>query len=98
MKDDYNEFLSKNIKIIVVCPHDFEKVEKYFTKNKLPYPGIPDLYEKIIKPYKQEFNPLKLGRMPAMFLINEKGIIEYAYYSQSMSDIPDNKTILAMIE
>jgi peroxiredoxin Q/BCP len=47
---------------------------------------------------KQEVKPLKLGRMPALLIINKKGIIKYAYYSDSMQDIPANEELFEVLK
>jgi peroxiredoxin len=47
---------------------------------------------------KQEVKPLKLGRMPTLLIIDEQGIIRYAYYSDSMSDIPNNEEIFEVLK
>ena len=46
----------------------------------------------------QEFKIFKLGRMPAVLVIDAQQIIRYAYYGNSMSDIPRNEEILAILE
>jgi len=47
--------------------------------------------------YGQEVKLLKFGRMPAQILIDMQGIVKYAHYGQSMSDIPANEKILQLI-
>ncbi len=47
---------------------------------------------------KQEVKPLKLGRMPALLIIDKQGIIRYAYYSDSMADIPENEDLFEVLE
>jgi len=47
---------------------------------------------------KQEVNPLKMGRMPAILVIDSLGIIRYAYYADSMDDIPENKEIIDILK
>lgn len=47
---------------------------------------------------KQEVKPLKLGRMPALLIIDKEGIIRYAYYSDSMSDIPENEVVFEVLK
>jgi peroxiredoxin len=55
--------------------------------------------EKIAKSVlKQEFKVFKLGRMPALLVIDKNQIIKYAHYGDSMSDIPRNEEILAVLE
>lgn len=48
--------------------------------------------------YKQEVNLLKLGRMPALLVVDKQGHIRYAHYGHSMSDIPDNREILDLLD
>lgn len=47
---------------------------------------------------KQEVKPLKLGRMPALLIIDKQGIIKYSYYSDSMEDIPDNEELFQTLK
>jgi len=39
-----------------------------------------------------------MGRMPAMLIINKLGIIKYAYYSDSMDDLPENEELFMFLE
>jgi peroxiredoxin Q/BCP len=39
----------------------------------------------------------KFGRMPAMLVLDKKGVIQYAYYSDSMSDIPKNEEVFEVL-
>jgi peroxiredoxin Q/BCP len=48
--------------------------------------------------YGQEWNLFKLGRVPALLLIDKAGRIRYQHYSSSMSDIPENSLVLAMLD
>jgi len=47
---------------------------------------------------KQEVKALKLGRMPALLIIDKQGIIKYAYYSDSMDDIPTNEELFELFK
>ena len=41
---------------------------------------------------------LKLGRMPALLVVDRKGIIRFAHYGHSMSDISQNQEILDLLD
>ena len=97
MQEDYSKFMEKKTTIIVVAPHDNDKVKKYFENKKFPFYGIPDPDNDMSQLYKQEWNLAKLGRMPALFIINTQGVIEFSYYSHNMADIPDNSLILSKL-
>ena len=46
----------------------------------------------------QEIKLLKLGRMPAQVIVDKTGLARYVHYSSSMSDIPNNQEVLALID
>jgi len=98
MKKDYSKFVAKNASIVVVAPHDIEKTSKYFSKNKLPFYGIPDPDHKLAELYKQEWKLTKLGLMPALFIIGKTGKIVFSYYSKNMKDIPANDLVIGLLE
>lgn len=75
MKQDYKEFTSRNVTIIVVAPHTAEKVAEYWKTEELPMIGVPDEDGKLAHLYGQEWKLLKLGRMPALFLVDRKGTL-----------------------
>lgn len=98
MKRDFKEFTSRSATIVVIEPHDMEKVAEYWKKEELPMIGIPDEDGKLAKLYGQEWNMLKLGRMPALFVIDRKGALAFAQYGKSMSDIPKNSEMLKVLD
>jgi peroxiredoxin len=70
----------------------------YWQENNIPFPGLPDPEHKIAQVYKQEVNLFKLGRMPLNTVLDRKGSIRFIHYGYSMSDIPDNETLLQVID
>lgn len=78
-------------------PENRQGFQEYWAKEKLPFIGLPDPDHNIIDLYGQEVKLLKFGRMPAQILIDMQGIVKYAHYGQSMSDIPANEEILQLI-
>lgn len=98
MRDDFAKFEKAGASIIVVAKHSPEEMDKYWKENKLPYTGIPDPEGKVAKLYYQQWKVLKLGLMPALFVIDKNGKIAFLHYSSSMSDIPTDTKVLAEVE
>lgn len=98
MKQDYNKFVDENASVVIVTPHDAEKTSNYFSKNNLPFYGIPDPDNKVGDLYKQQWKLFKLGLMPALFVVNRTGKIVFSYYSKSMKDIPGNDIIISVLK
>jgi peroxiredoxin len=96
LRQDYSQFTARDIEIVVVGPENASSFSSYWEKESLPFIGLPDPKASVLKLYGQEVNLFKLGRMPAQVLIDKAGIARYVHYGHSMSDIPQNKEILAL--
>ena len=84
--------------ILVIGPEKVGKFADYFSKNALPFTGLPDPKRSVLKLYGQEIKLFKFGRMPAQVLVDKEGVARYVHYGQSMSDIPSNEEVLALID
>ena len=98
MKKDIKKFTDRKAQIVVIAPHGTAKVKTYWEKENLPYIGIPDPEGTLGKLYGQEWNLIKLGRMPALFIIDQKGSIAFAQYAKNMADIPENRGLFEILE
>ncbi|MBN2297961.1 MAG: redoxin domain-containing protein [Deltaproteobacteria bacterium] len=98
MKKEIKEFTGRKARIVVVAPHEKAEVSAYWEKEDLPFIGIPDPDGRLGKLYGQECNLMKLGRMPALFIIDTKGVVLFSQYARSMADIPENKELLEILD
>jgi len=98
LRQDYQEFVQRGAKVVVVGPEDAAGFKAYFTEHDLPFIGLPDPKASILKLYGQEVNLFKLGRMPAQVIVDKAGIACFVHYGHSMSDIPENAEILALLD
>lgn len=81
-----------------MAPSDASAIRRYWSGEQLPFTGLPDPGHVVAKLYRQEVNLLKMGRMPALLLVDKAGQIRYTHYGHSMSDIPDNRKILDLLD
>lgn len=98
LRQDYAQFEARNVAVIAVGPESIGKFKEYWQENDLPFIGLADPEQTAARRYEQEINLFKLGRMPAQIIIDKAGIVVYAHYSNSMSDIPENDEILKIID
>jgi peroxiredoxin Q/BCP len=96
LRQDYVQFVDRDIEVVVVGPEDAKTFTEYFRKEQLPFIGLPDPKASVLKLYGQEVNLFKLGRMPAQALIDKTGVVRYVHYGHNMSDIPENEELLAL--
>jgi peroxiredoxin Q/BCP len=98
LRDGYSEFTARNAEILAIGPDSPEKFVRYWEENSLLFPGLPDPSKQVSRIYRQEVNLFKLGRMPLNAVVDRRGFIRYIHYGYSMSDIPDNETLLQVID
>lgn len=98
LRHDHTEFVSRDVEVVVVGPENAQGFASYWQKESLPFIGLPDPTASVLKLYGQEVNLFKLGRMPAQVLIDKEGIARFVHYGHSMSDIPGNDELLALVD
>jgi peroxiredoxin Q/BCP len=98
LRQDYEGFTSRNTEIIVLGPDGPNAFKRYWEEEKLPFIGCADIRSVIASRYQQEVNWFKLGRMPALFVINKEGKIVYQQYGTSMADIPPNDEVFRVLD
>jgi peroxiredoxin len=98
LRQDYTRFTERGAEVISVGTEQAEDFRSFWEKNNLPFVGISDPDQIVLKLYGQEVSMLKLGRMPALFVIDKKGVIRFAHYAQSMSDIPSSDRVLEILD
>ena len=98
LRRDYEKFVERGAEIVVVGPEKPEKFASYWSKEQLPFVGLPDPKHRVLKLFGQQVKIFKLGRMPAQVLVDNQGVARYVHYGQSMSDIPGNQELLALLD
>ncbi|NHJ21589.1 MAG: thioredoxin peroxidase [Candidatus Lokiarchaeota archaeon] len=81
--------------ILADSENNAKKLEQKYARK---YPIFYDPTKKVPKMLNQEVKLLKLGRMPGLLIIDKEGIIQYAYYGDSMSDIPENEILFEVLK
>jgi peroxiredoxin len=98
LRQDYQAFVERGAKIIVIGPEHAQAFRDYWQREQLPFIGLPDPQHSVLKLYGQEVNLFKLGRMPAQVIVDRQGLARYVHYGHDMSDIPSNEDILAALD
>jgi alkyl hydroperoxide reductase subunit AhpC len=70
-------------------------MEEKYARNR--YPIFYDKENHVAEMLNQEKKLLKLGRLPGLLILDKENIIQYAYYSDSMKDIPENEELFKVI-
>lgn len=98
LHQDYESFINKDTVIVAVGPENAKSFKDYWSKNQLPFYGLPDEELTVLKLYGQKVNLFKLGRMPAQMIIDKKGMLRFVHYGHSMQDIPENTELFGLLD
>jgi peroxiredoxin Q/BCP len=98
LRQDYARFVERDAVILVVGPEDRAAFAAYWKATKLPFVGLPDPKHTVLKLYGQQVKLFKMGRMPAQVIVDVAGRARYVHYGHSMSDIPPNDELLALLD
>ncbi len=98
LRDEYESFTKRGADVLAVGPDSATAFRIYWQEQKIPFVGLPDPGHRVALRYKQEVNIFKLGRMPLVTVVDASGLIRYAHYGASMSDIPSNGELLDVID
>lgn len=98
LRHTIDTFTQNDTEVVVVGPEKASTFEDYFTKNDLPFIGLPDPKHSVLRLYGQEIKLFKLGRMPAQILIDKSGTVRLGHYGHDMTNIPTPQEMLELIE
>jgi peroxiredoxin len=98
LRQDYSEFTRRGAEIIALGPDGPNAFRRYWEEEHLPFVGCADIKSAVASQYQQEVNWIKMGRMPALLIIDKEGQIRFRQYGESMSDIPENTEVLKILD
>ena len=97
MRQDYRKFVQLDAEIIVVSPETRETLARYWSREGLEFIGLPDPEHTTADLYNQRVRLLKLGRLPALIVIDKNGQVRHSHHGSSMRDIPKNSELIAVL-
>ena len=94
----YNEFKKYNAELVAISMDSREETEELMRELGLNYHVLPDPTGKVVKKY-GVYNLLGDGvAAPSVFVISRNQLVSWKYIGESVSDRPNNQTILSEIK
>lgn len=97
MRYDYNRFARLDTTIFIIGPEGRETFAEHWQRENYPFVGLPDPENRVANRYEQEVNLDKLGRLPALVLVDKSGAIQYQHYGESIRDVASNEELVALL-
>jgi peroxiredoxin Q/BCP len=98
LRQHHDEIVKRGAKVVVLGPDKAAAFEKRWQSEGFPFVGLPDPEHSVLELYGQQVKLLRLGRLPAQVLVDRGGIVRFAHYGSSMSDIPEPQEIIRSLD
>lgn len=98
MREEYAKFVERDAEILVIGPEGPRRFKQVWEAERFPFVGFSDYRHSVANLYGQEVKLLKLGRMPAMLVVDKEGVIQFVHFGDKMSDIPRNEEVFALLD
>lgn len=96
---EIDKFKQLNAEIYAITADRFENARRLELRYaKEAFPIYFDRTHEIVRMLHQEVKIFKLGRLPAVMIVDGGGTIQWAYYGSDLRDIPRNKELLEVLE
>ena len=79
MREQHDEFIARDAEILVIGPEGPRRFKQVWKKQEYPFVGFSDYRHTVADIYGQEVDLAKLGRMPAMLIIDKQGVIRHKH-------------------
>ena len=89
--------MEQETEILVIGPEGPRRFKQVWEEQGYPYLGFSDHRHTVADLYGQQVKLLKLGRMPAMLIVDKQGVIRFVHFGDNMADIPKNDDVLALL-
>jgi len=96
LRHDYARFQTLQADVLVVVPNGSKSIAKYKAENHPPYAILSDKGSRVAAQYVQIRGPIP-GFPPTLFVVDNSGIIRYAYQAASMIEEPSNEPALEIL-
>jgi len=94
----YDDFKKRDTEIVAIGVDSAPAFERFWLNGEIPFVGVPDPERRALRRYGQQVKLLRLGRLPAVLIIDRAGIVRWVHYGGSMMDIPDSDALLSRID
>jgi peroxiredoxin Q/BCP len=90
--------MARDAQVWVIGPEGPRRFKQVWETQDYPFVGFSDYKHTVADLYGQEVNLRKLGRMPAMLIVDKQGVIRFAHFADAMFDIPKNADVLQLLD
>lgn len=98
MREQYDEIRGKNVEVLALAPGRLDEAAAFAVARGIPFPLLADPRLAVYRAYHVESRLLSLGQRPALYAIDRKGVVRYAFLGTQQWQVGDTEEALAALE
>jgi peroxiredoxin len=97
LRDDIERFATAGAQVVAVAPDTADGVAKFVDGNPYPFPLLPDADHVVFDAYDVVSTLMSLGQRPALFVVDQAGVVRFDSIGTQQWQIPSNENVLAVV-
>jgi peroxiredoxin len=97
LRDDVEKFQALSARIIAIAPEGVDGLSRYPQGGKFPFPLLGDDNHVTFDAYDVASRAFSLGQRPAVFVVDQDGIVRFDSVGTQQWQIPSNDEVLDVL-
>jgi peroxiredoxin len=98
LRDNEPAIRQRGAEVVCVAPHDVADCRALVTHHRLLFPVLADEHRQVFQRYDVQSRVWSLGQRPAVYVIDQAGIIRWAHLGRQQWDIPSQRELLSILD
>jgi peroxiredoxin Q/BCP len=98
LRDDYERFQAAGAEVLAISAEPADASEAYLGAHPLPFPTLIDERHRVFDAYDVPSRLRSLGQRPALFVIDQAGIVRFDEVGAQQWNIPSNRQVLGVLD
>ena len=83
--------------MVAIAPDTAEGVSRFVRDNGYPFALLPDADHRVFDDYDVVSKLMSLGQRPAVFVVDQAGVVRFDSIGTQQWEIPSNDNVLAVL-
>jgi thioredoxin-dependent peroxiredoxin len=97
LRADIEQFNQAGAQVVAVGPDDAEGVARFVRDNDYPFPLLADPDHAVFDAYDVINKLASLGQRPALFVVDQTGVVRFDSIGKQQWQIPSNENVLMVL-
>lgn len=97
MREDIERFTAAGARVVAVAPDSIEGVATFLAGNEFPFSLLADTEHAVFDSYDVISTMRSLGQRPALFVVDQRGIVRFDSIGTQQWQIPTNDNVLRVL-